>query len=130
MLGGFFTLEEELAARKTRRERFGLLRPMLAVCQAVAHAHEKGIVHRDLKPANVIVGGRGKTFVLDWGLARWADEPEDAPLELTNKILRGMRRAPPSEPPPNGRWSSPRRSVPSCRAWRWCASSIRAPRPR
>ena len=76
------TLDEELADKRTRAERSTLLRPMLAVCQAVAHAHELGFVHRDLKPANVIVGGRGQTFVLDWGLARWANEPEDAPIEL------------------------------------------------
>ena len=34
------------------RER---LRLFLAICEAVAHGHERGIVHRDLKPSNILV---------------------------------------------------------------------------
>ncbi|MBK8978772.1 MAG: protein kinase [Planctomycetes bacterium] len=43
---------------------------LLTVCAAVSHAHAAGILHRDLKPENVMVGVRGETWVLDWGLAR------------------------------------------------------------
>ncbi|QDU65439.1 bifunctional serine/threonine-protein kinase/formylglycine-generating enzyme family protein [Engelhardtia mirabilis] len=50
------------------RER--VLGVLQRVCEALAHAHERGIVHRDLKPANIMVGAFGETYVVDWGLAR------------------------------------------------------------
>ncbi len=46
-----------------------LLRALTQVCQAVAHAHQRGLIHRDLSPANVAIGEAGEVTVLDWGLA-------------------------------------------------------------
>ena len=41
----------------------------IAVCQAIAYAHEQTLIHRDLKPDNIAIGEFGEVTVLDWGLA-------------------------------------------------------------
>ncbi|MBL8914135.1 MAG: serine/threonine protein kinase, partial [Archangium sp.] len=66
-----------LAAATTFQQRLALLRRFLAVCHAIAFAHDRRIVHRDLKPANLMLGEFGDTVVVDWGLA--VDLTHDAP---------------------------------------------------
>jgi serine/threonine-protein kinase len=74
-----FSLSELLAKKpKLRAEMVAAIGA--AVCEGLAHAHERGVVHRDVKPANVILSRHGEVKIVDFSIAHRerlpsADEP-------------------------------------------------------
>jgi len=53
------------------------LRLFRSVCEAVRYAHGQAVIHRDLKPSNILVERDGTPRLLDFGIAKELNDPND-----------------------------------------------------
>jgi serine/threonine protein kinase/formylglycine-generating enzyme required for sulfatase activity len=73
------------AALELERRRIDeVLAVLETVARALHFAHEHGVVHRDVKPANILIEPDGNPIVLDFGMARAADD--DLGLTMTGEL--------------------------------------------
>jgi serine/threonine protein kinase len=97
----FYVMEfvegEDLAKRIEAEGRLRTeeaVRIALAVCDALAFAHEQGVVHRDIKPSNILLSEGGQVKVADFGLAK-IDDPTTASLTLSSTSMGSQGYAAP-----------------------------------
>src|SRR5213596_3768084 len=88
-------IASELIEGETLRDRLARGRMPLSeavdvaiqVTSALAAAHETGIVHRDIKPENIMLRPDGYVKVLDFGIAKLAEEELPAAMPRDEALL-------------------------------------------
>lgn len=60
---------------------------IVQVCKGLAYAHKLGVIHRDIKPANILLDTEGHARLLDFGIASFFEEEQQAQGDETRIIM-------------------------------------------
>jgi serine/threonine protein kinase/Tol biopolymer transport system component len=78
------TLRQRMQAHLKLEEIFDVA---TQIASALSAAHEAGIIHRDIKPENIMLRRDGIVKVLDFGLAKLVEQPDELSLGGANGRL-------------------------------------------
>ena len=96
----FFTMEYiegqtlKSYAAENRLSTTQITEIMIKMCAGIAYAHNKGVIHRDLKPQNIMIKKNGVVKIMDFGLARSA---ENTKLSKSGAIVGTLVYMPPEQ---------------------------------
>jgi serine/threonine-protein kinase len=87
-----------LLADGWRPEPAQAARIAMRVADALAYAHGHGVIHCDIKPANIYMIGRTQPKVLDFGIARVAQQQGQSMADAARVDLQAGMSLPPGNP--------------------------------
>jgi serine/threonine protein kinase len=120
-------VEGELLSTRIRNGQVDMLGALdigAEVADALSEAHERGIIHRDIKSANLMIDGRGRVKVLDFGLARFLESRDRASRAATaaRVTMPGVVLGTVSYMAPERRSAVPSITAPISSRSAWCST--------
>ena len=71
---------------------------MPQICEALEYAHGEGVVHRDIKPENILLDGKGRVKIADFGISKLIGPASHArQLTQSNQIIGTMHYMAPEQ---------------------------------